>query len=683
MPEMTPLNILSSKLVLAALALCFLLAPPARALSWFPFGPDGGDARAFAADPKNHAHLYLGTASGWIYESVDSGGTWKRLARIEKRDDLVLDNIVIDATDSRHILVGAWVLGSADGGLFSTSDGGLTWTSNPELRGQSIRSLADARSNPKQLVAGTLQGIYQSTDSGTHWKLISPAGSQEIHEVESIAIDPTDPNIIYAGTWHLPWKTTDGGEHWNAIKQGIIEDSDVFSIIVDPRQPSTIYASACSGIYKSDDAGSKFVKVQGIPSTARRTRVLMQDPQHLQTVFAGTTEGLFRTDDAGAYWNRMTAPDVIINDVFVDPANSQRVLLATDRGGVLASDDGGLGFHPSNAGFSSRQVTSMTSDPHSPANLYLGVVNDKRWGGVFASNNGGLTWSQHADGLEGHDVFALAESAQGTVVAGTERGLYLYDSAQERWLPGGALTSSRNEKPLAGSPKAARKPPAPRFAAAAVAPSLKAATGKRVDSLVSTIVLVNDALYAVTTGGVFTAADPAKPWHLVDGPTAEPWRYLGASDGTMLLASLKSLTLSLDAGKSWHMVPAPSALTQIGAVAVDASGSLWAGGREGLFVSTNNGGSWEPLSDLFVPDVNSLFYDVRSHRLLLTSNGAATMVYSVHLPDRRIKAYDAGWNMRFVRPVGDYLIGATLFDGVVLQPRMVASKEQARALAAP
>ena len=45
------------------------------------------------------------------------------------------------------------------------------------------------------------------------------------------------PDIVYAGTWHLPWKTTDGGKTWHNIKQGVIDDSDVFSIIIDPDKP--------------------------------------------------------------------------------------------------------------------------------------------------------------------------------------------------------------------------------------------------------------------------------------------------------------------------------------------------------------------------------------------------------------------------------------------------------------
>ena len=97
-------------------------------------------------------------------------------------------------------------------------------------------------------------------------------------------------------------------------------------------------------------AGRCFKKIQGIPATARRTRVLRQDPVHRDTVYAGTTEGLYKTTDGGKTFRRMTGPDVIVNDVFVDPNNPDRVLLATDRSGVLASDDGGASFKESSRG---------------------------------------------------------------------------------------------------------------------------------------------------------------------------------------------------------------------------------------------------------------------------------------------------------------------------------------------
>ncbi len=674
------LNRLSVRLPIVLSFALVALSTRSFAAPWFPFGPDGGDARAFAADPRDHSHLYLGAANGWIYDSHDGGKTWKRLARVGNRDDLVIDNIVVDPAESKHVLVGTWVLGSSDGGLFASVDGGVTWSPNPEMKGESIRALTIAPSDGKIIVAGTLQGVFQSMDGGTHWKRISPAGSQEIHEVESIAIDPVNPQTIYAGTWHLPWKTTDGGEHWNNIKQGIIEDSDVFSIIVDPKQPNVVYASACSGIYRSDSAGTTFKKIQGIPSTARRTRVLMQDPSHPATVFAGTTEGLYRTDDSGTTWSRATGPEVIINDVYVDPANSKHVMLATDRGGVLTSNDGAVSFAGTNAGFSARQVTSFLADSQHPGELYVGVVNDKKAGGVFSSKDGGLTWTQRADGLEGRDVFSLGEAANGTLVAGTERGLYLYDQALQAWRKAGDLVPT---------PPAVEAPPPRRTAgkrgahtAVAVQPQkarvvAKKPEVKRVEPGVTTIARVGDQLYAVTSEGAFATVDPSQPWKQVEGPEPEPWRYLANVQSTVLMSSLKHVTLSQDMGKTWHSIPMPPSLTQIGAVAVDQTGGLWIGGREGIFLSSDGGATWEGLKNLFVPDVNNIYLDQPAGRLLITSNGASTLVFSIHLPDRTVKAWDAGWNLRFVRPVGDYLLGATRFDGVVVQPRMVESKELA------
>ena len=147
-------RILSSSFLLLALS----PSQPSLAQSvfWTPVGPDGGDARSFASDPHDHSHLYLGTATGWMYESHNGGGEWKRLASIGKRDDLVLDSIVVDSTNSKHLLVGAWVLGSPDGGMYSSNDGGVTWSSEADMKGQSIRALATSVSNSKILVAGTL-----------------------------------------------------------------------------------------------------------------------------------------------------------------------------------------------------------------------------------------------------------------------------------------------------------------------------------------------------------------------------------------------------------------------------------------------------------------------------------------------------------------------------------------------
>jgi hypothetical protein len=114
----------SSLRLVCVLAVVGCVSLKGWAVTWFPFGPNGGDARTFAADPTERGHLYLGTVNGWLYESHDGGESWKRLARMENRTDLALDNIVVDPTDAKHLLVGAWIIGQTGGGLFEDPGGG-------------------------------------------------------------------------------------------------------------------------------------------------------------------------------------------------------------------------------------------------------------------------------------------------------------------------------------------------------------------------------------------------------------------------------------------------------------------------------------------------------------------------------------------------------------------------------
>lgn len=724
---------------LILLSLCW--AAPLYAVPWIPFGPDGGDARRLAADPKDHNHLFLGTANGWIYESRDQGARWRRIARVGKRDDLVLDSILIDANDPMHLVVGAWVIDHADGGLFITHDGGTTWTSQAEMRGQSVRALAAAPSDPKIMVAGTLQGVFRSVDGGDRWKLISPADSVEIHNIQSLAVDPADSAVIYAGTWHLPWKTKDAGENWSNMKEGIIDDSDVFSIIVDPLAPQTVYASACSGIYKSEDAGDQFRKIQGIPSSARRTRVLLQDPSDLKVVFAGTTEGLFRSEDSGKTWNRTTGPEITVNDVSVDRANSRHVLIATNRGGVLSSDDGGDSFHSSNGGFSARQITALKRDVHHVATVYVGVVNDKESGGVFQSDNGGLSWDQRSEGLEGRDVFSLGQAPDGTMVAGTPHGLFRLDTTAETWVrvenapnappvvesprttpvairapvpvgrnqfanrnvskaAAGRGRRSAGVVPLRGKPgrktkivtkkdirrrngrtlqvktRAVRVKPIVRKVVASADPEpqpVSTGPAPRFDGSVYGIVTSNERMLASTSIGLLVSPDNGRTWTL-DGPQkSADWRFLGAAKGNVVAASLKAVQLSVDSGQSWTPIQLPEEVSQITGIAVDPAGEVWVGGREGVFVSSNAGTSWSRPKNLYVNAVSSVFYDESSNRVIVTTGGYSSIVFSVQLPGKQVSYFDSGWSLRFARSVGDHLVAATLFDGIVVQPRVMDS----------
>src|SRR6476619_3937376 len=157
---------------------------------WQPIGPDGGNVRSLAIDPKNPDRIFLGTSAGNLYLSSDNGASWSRFARPDKYGEMVLDHIVIDPSDPRNIFVAAWnaQLPNSDGDLFRSKDGGKNWEIVADLHGKSLRALSIAASNPKILVVGALDGIYRSRDGGHAWERISPENHAEIKNIESIAI---------------------------------------------------------------------------------------------------------------------------------------------------------------------------------------------------------------------------------------------------------------------------------------------------------------------------------------------------------------------------------------------------------------------------------------------------------------------------------------------------------------
>lgn len=628
----------------------------ADASFWNPVGPDGGDARAIAAVPDHPNHLYLGTTTSLIYESTDEGANWHRLARLDSSSDLVIDHILVDPQNASVLYAAAWMLGRPEGGLWISRDAGHTWTESPGLRGQSIFAFAMAPSDPQMLFAGTLQGVFRSDDAGATWKQISPAGSREIHEVESLAIDPRDPNVIYAGTWHLPWKTKDGGAHWESIKRGLIVDSDVFSILVDPVRPNINYLSACSGIYKSENAGLLFHKIQGIPSEARRTRVLRQDPVHRDTVYAGTTEGLYKTTNAGRTFRLMTDPDIIINDIFVDPKNPERVIMATDRSGVLVSNDGGAHFEASNDGFMQRKVEALLVSAQDPNRVYAGVVNDKRFGGAFVSSDGGMRWKQLEKGLDGRDVFALAQASDGTILAGTNRGIFALDPQTSTW-------SSRN---VVANTLAVPATRLIRGKHVTIEKQVKAAPVE-LTSAVRAFDLSGDVWAAATTGGLYTSKDEGKTWQ--GGPAAGNVDYnaVTSHDGLIIAARPSGLVVSNDHGQTWWPLGIPTVVTRVHSVVFSPDGTLWLGSREGVYFTRDKGKTWMWVHRLPLVDVSDLAYDAQQNRVLVSSR-ESDFIYAIDVKTLDWKWYRTGYRLLLVRPAGNALLAASLNDGV-LAPR--------------
>jgi len=435
----------------------------------------------------------------------------------------------------------------------------------------------------------------------------------------------------------------------------MIDDSDVFSVIVDHENPSIVFASACSGIYKSETAGDLFSKIQGIPFSARRTRVLKQDPSNENIIYAGTTEGLWKTVDLGKVWKRMTTPEVVVNDVMIDPRDSNRVLLATDRSGVMASTNGASTWTTSNQGYAHRYVSSILADNKDTNTLYVGVVNDREYGGVFYSHDAGQHWLQKAAGLGGKDVFALKQAPSGMLVAGTNHGMYSFERNASGWRPMNVVVVESTLKvPRKGSQKAYSKT------------TLQKA---QLESRVNDLELRPERWLAATTTGIYSSTDQGKTWKGGQILGQTDFVSVRVDDSTVVAATRSSVLISRDSGKTWQLAGVPSYVVSIRSVAIASDSQLMIASREGAFRSGDGGATWDHVGNgLPGKDITSVSFDSANRRLLATSDTTGVIFVSRDGGRTWQRGPDSGFPLRRVSIIGGRFVGATPFDGVILQP---------------
>jgi photosystem II stability/assembly factor-like uncharacterized protein len=406
---------------------------------WRANGPPGGDVRSLVVDPSNPDRFYLGTLDGQIYTSADAGKDWDLLYNFSK-PKLFVDHIIVDPRDSRTLYVASHRHKEA-GGFFKSTDGGHKWRESPELKNEALHSLTQSEANPNVLIAGTFNGIFRSDNAGDNWTQLPTQSTPGLVHVESLAIDPRTTNTVYAGTWYLPYKSTDGGQSWRSIKNGIIDDSDIFAINIDPRDPNHIIASACSGIYETESAGEKWQKVQGIPSQSRRTRAIVQHPSIPGLVFAGTTEGFWLSSRGGAdgSWMVTTSRQLEVNSIAVHPSRPQTIYIGTNNYGVMVSTDGGKNFVPTNGGYSGRFANVIYVDREMPNRVYTATINTTTGGGfLFLSTDNGETWRPSMRSMPPRLItYALLQDDRdpNLIYLGTNLGVYRSLDRGASWAP--------------------------------------------------------------------------------------------------------------------------------------------------------------------------------------------------------------------------------------------------------
>ncbi len=322
-------------------------------------------------------------------------------------------------------------LGTASGGVWKTENSGTTW--KPIFDEQSIiniGSLAIQQSNPNVLWVGTGEGnprnslnigdgIFKSLDAGVTWKRMGLEKTKNIHR---IIIDPNDPNTVYAGAIGNPYashpergvfKTVDGGATWNRILYNN-DSTGCSDLVMDPSNPNKLFASMWehrrtpyslnsggpgSGLYVTYDAGKswkKIAKEDGFPegNLGRIGIAIARSmPSRVYAKVEATKNGFYKSDDGGMKWELINSdPAQVTNrpfyyqEIYVDPQNENRIYDIHST--VTISEDGGrsfktlipyYGIHPDHH--------AWWIHPQNP-----NLIIDGNDGGIGISRDRGKTW---------------------------------------------------------------------------------------------------------------------------------------------------------------------------------------------------------------------------------------------------------------------------------------------------
>jgi ligand-binding sensor domain-containing protein len=271
--------------------------------------------------------------------------------------------------------------------------------------------------------------------------------------------------------------------------------------------------------------------------------------------------------------------------------------------------------------------------------LYAGMVNDKEFGGVFVSRDAGQRWSQLSNGLNGRDVFTLAQDERGNLFAGTNAGLFKLAPGAREWMRVSLPGMMPNIPDLA--------------------------------------IEGNSMFVPTSSGALLVSRDMGKTWNLQHAAKKEPFQRVRAGNGMVVASTYTTLLVSSDGGKHFN-VEQSLPVTLITGIAIDDSQNIWISSAQGLF-RQEKGGSWEPMmTDLPKAKITSLDFDQRSHHLLAIVDGSSE-VFGSSDGTKWHRMEDAGLALHRAIPMRGGILALSQYEGIVSfdsGSRMSARMEQ-------
>lgn len=342
-------------------------------LRWRCIGPyRAGRSLAVSGVIGERQTYYAGATGGGVWKSEDAGETWIALGDSSFGSSSV-GAIAVAPSNPNIIYVG---MGETDirgnispgDGMYKSEDAGKSWQHIGLKEARMIGDIVVHPENPDILYVASMgyvfapnreRGVFKSTDGGKSWKHVlfksEKAGSQDI------VMDPHNPKILYASIWEAHrspwsmssggedsglWKSTDGGDTWFEITRspglprGIIGK---ICLSMSAAKRDRIYAmveNSNGGLFRSEDGGKSWTRVNEESKIRQRPWYfshVIADPQNADVVYVLNVQA-HRSTDGGKSFNTIPSRHGDYHDMWIDPQDSRRMIIADDGGPCVSED---------------------------------------------------------------------------------------------------------------------------------------------------------------------------------------------------------------------------------------------------------------------------------------------------------------------------------------------------------
>lgn len=379
-----------------------------------------------------------------------------------------------------------------DAQALSTTAGTATWQQlGPYNIGGRVTALAVSPSGFTVYLGSANGGVFKSTDAGVNWTPIFDGQAGTAFSIGALAFDPSNLNKVYVGTGEANasvdsydgyglYRTVDGGQTWSWL--GLSATARIARVAVDPQDSARIFVAAMGtqfstgpdrGLYRSEDYGKTWTKVLYVSDSTGVCDVVL-NPAHPETLYCATWErvrhytyrrafgpecGVWRSVDHGTTWTRLTtglpAPSDDVGRIGLALARTQPSTLVaqiigganlgyqglgiyktTDAGNTWApvdvsgwGDFGGFGWY----------FGDCAIDPNDPNTIYSCGMN------LTKSTDGGVSWTT-IGGINSHTDFHAIWIDPGNpnhLYVGDDGGFFTTTSGGGSWTHASTLPISQ------------------------------------------------------------------------------------------------------------------------------------------------------------------------------------------------------------------------------------------------